>query len=174
MFSIGRFLRLIHIPKERVELLRSRASGPGGQNIAASNSKVQLRFELESADWIPEHVRNELAKYYGRTLVIVSQESRSCRENENLCFMKLRKTLEKTENKLKRPPRKFDNLAKWIESVRTEKQIQRHKEKREEYKRKDAERRKAKMLRDNDYYCFVPEFYCYNNCCTTTLSTTTL
>jgi peptidyl-tRNA hydrolase ICT1 len=136
----------IEIPKNRVELLYSRASGPGGQNIAASNAKVQLKFEIAKADWLPEVVRVQLSKHYGRVLVIASQESRSCRANEKMCFAKLKELVEKTENFLNIPKRDFDSFDAWLKSVRTEKQIFRHKARREESKRNDSSVRKNKRV----------------------------
>ena len=138
MLRSYRLLSNILIPRERVELLYSRASGPGGQNIAASNSKVQLRFEIAQADWIPDSVRAQLAKHYGRVLVIASQESRSCQVNEKNCFSKLTALLQQTSDFLSQPKSQFASFDAWLTAVRTDKQITRYKSIREQGKRRDA------------------------------------
>jgi protein subunit release factor B len=146
MFWLARVLHSFQIPRDRIELLYSRASGPGGQNIAASNSKVQLKFEIAKADWLSAEIRDVLAKQYGRVLVVVSQESRSCKQNEKICFSKLQDLLEQTEAFIKRPRTQFTSFEDWIKSVHTQKQVQRHKRLREEGKRVNAALRRNQRV----------------------------
>lgn len=47
----------ISVPKEKLNLSFARSSGPGGQNVNKLNTKVDLRFHVESCDWIPEKVK---------------------------------------------------------------------------------------------------------------------
>ncbi|XP_059609364.1 large ribosomal subunit protein mL62 [Phlebotomus argentipes] len=49
-----------YIPVEQLEITYSRSSGPGGQNVNMVNTKVDLRFKLDSASWIPEGVRAKM------------------------------------------------------------------------------------------------------------------
>ncbi len=150
MFCLTRVFRSINIPKDRVQLLYSRASGPGGQNIAASNSKVQLRFEVDSADWLPPEVRGELARRFGRVVVLAAQESRSCKVNEKNCFSKLTELIEKTKAYLSQPRTQYASFDAWLSSVRTDKQISRHKAIREQSKRRDAKLRRDKRPNFDD------------------------
>ncbi len=45
---------------EKIELSYSRSSGPGGQNVNKTNTKVDVRFILEKAEWIPEDVKTNM------------------------------------------------------------------------------------------------------------------
>ncbi|KAK3724999.1 hypothetical protein QZH41_017476, partial [Actinostola sp. cb2023] len=44
----------------RLTIKFARSSGPGGQNVNKVNTKVEIRFHVNSADWIPEEVRAKL------------------------------------------------------------------------------------------------------------------
>lgn len=49
--------RKIYIPESYLEINHSRSSGPGGQNVNKVNTKVELRFKLDAADWLPDDIR---------------------------------------------------------------------------------------------------------------------
>lgn len=49
-----------YIPMKKLTVTYSRSSGPGGQNVNKLETKVDLRFHVETSDWIPELVRNKL------------------------------------------------------------------------------------------------------------------
>ncbi|XP_037811892.1 peptidyl-tRNA hydrolase ICT1, mitochondrial [Lucilia sericata] len=48
------------IPINKLEITYSRSSGPGGQHVNTVNTKVDVRFKLSEADWIPEKTRAKL------------------------------------------------------------------------------------------------------------------
>jgi ribosome-associated protein len=60
----------------------SRASGPGGQGVNTTDSRVELVFDLAASQALPEHLRQRaLARLQGRltagVLVVVAAEHRS-------------------------------------------------------------------------------------------------
>lgn len=44
----------------KITVTYSRSSGPGGQNVNKLDTKVDVRFNVESAEWISEEVRERL------------------------------------------------------------------------------------------------------------------
>jgi ribosome-associated protein len=87
------------IPEARLEVRTSRSSGPGGQHVNKTESKVEIRFRLAEADWIPPFTRDRLATLFPNRLsaegdfVIVSQKTRSQNRNYEDCLDKLRDCL---------------------------------------------------------------------------------
>ncbi|KAL9924768.1 large ribosomal subunit protein mL62 [Glossina fuscipes fuscipes] len=49
-----------YIPLEKLEITYSRSSGPGGQHVNTVNTKVDLRFKLSEANWLPEKTKQKL------------------------------------------------------------------------------------------------------------------
>lgn len=49
-----------YIPMNNITVTYSRSSGPGGQNVNKLDTKVDVRFHVESAEWISEVVRERL------------------------------------------------------------------------------------------------------------------
>lgn len=85
-----------HIPVDKLEITYSRSSGAGGQNVNKVNTKVEIRFHLESADWIPKDIRSLLIEKYNTRLTkegilsIKSEKTRSQMLNLADCLDKLR------------------------------------------------------------------------------------
>ena len=75
------------IPASAMSVKRARASGPGGQHVNRTESKVQLSFRPEAVSWLDETARKRLYALAGRSLdgkgniLITSQEQRDQRQN---------------------------------------------------------------------------------------------
>ncbi|XP_029032160.1 peptidyl-tRNA hydrolase ICT1, mitochondrial [Osmia bicornis bicornis] len=53
-----------YIPLKEIEIKYSRSSGPGGQHVNKTNSKVDVRFHLESAKWLSDEVKEKLLELH--------------------------------------------------------------------------------------------------------------
>ncbi|KAI9593125.1 hypothetical protein BDF19DRAFT_387707 [Syncephalis fuscata] len=77
------------------EIHYMRSSGPGGQNVNKLSTKVDMRFELKFAKWLPEAVRDKLAQQEASRLnkhgefVFTSDRTRSQKMNLEDCIDKL-------------------------------------------------------------------------------------
>ncbi|CAH1389120.1 unnamed protein product [Nezara viridula] len=71
------------IPIDKLNITYCRSSGPGGQNVNKVNTKVDIRFNLESAEWIDDEVKKKLADLYNTRInrdgyfIIKSDKTRS-------------------------------------------------------------------------------------------------
>jgi protein subunit release factor B len=81
------------IRKDELLITYSRSSGPGGQNVNKVNSKVDLRFDVPSATWIPDIVKlkiKETGKLNKRDeLILQSDRYRTQQMNYDDCIEKL-------------------------------------------------------------------------------------
>ncbi|KAM9973054.1 hypothetical protein ACTFIR_012426 [Dictyostelium discoideum] len=58
----------IIVPREKLNLQFSRSSGAGGQNVNKVNTKVEVRFDLNKADWIPPYVKVNMRRFYKKNV----------------------------------------------------------------------------------------------------------
>ncbi|WWC60712.1 uncharacterized protein I303_103288 [Kwoniella dejecticola CBS 10117] len=95
------------IPKDSYEISRSRSSGPGGQHVNKTESKVTLRCDLSKAKgkWLPPFVFGPLIKspYYlpnPPSLLITSQTSRTASQNLTTALGNLHQTIVQAANQV--------------------------------------------------------------------------
>lgn len=91
----------IVVPSSEVTFSYARSSGPGGQNVNKTESKVILHWNLDRAGWVPSDVKVRFRDAFGSRLnaegdvVIHSDESRDRLANEKSCMEKLTNMLRK-------------------------------------------------------------------------------
>lgn len=89
-----------NIPINEIEFSASRSSGPGGQNVNKVNTKAEIRFQVETAEWLPYNVRQRLKELQSNKInkngeiIITSQEHRTQSQNRDDCIVKLKEYLE--------------------------------------------------------------------------------
>ncbi|KAJ8283861.1 hypothetical protein COCON_G00027110 [Conger conger] len=85
----------INIPIDRLTISYSRSSGPGGQHVNKVNTKAEIRFHVQAADWIPEEARNKILQSNktrinkAGELFVTSEVSRSQQRNLEDCLQKI-------------------------------------------------------------------------------------
>ncbi|XP_017774633.1 PREDICTED: peptidyl-tRNA hydrolase ICT1, mitochondrial [Nicrophorus vespilloides] len=84
------------IPVNQLEITYSRSTGPGGQNVNKINTKVDMRFHLDTAEWLDADIRSKLAEKHKTKLtkegylIFRSDLTRSQQMNLADCLNKLR------------------------------------------------------------------------------------
>ncbi|MFZ0390465.1 MAG: alternative ribosome rescue aminoacyl-tRNA hydrolase ArfB [Calditrichia bacterium] len=107
----------ISIPYRELELSFIRASGPGGQHVNKVSTAVQLRYNLNKAESLPENVRRRLqevaASYLSdeNVIIITAREHRSQHMNHKAAVQRLTGLIQKAARPGKirrktRPPAK--------------------------------------------------------------------
>jgi ribosome-associated protein len=92
--------RDMEIPREKLTIRFARSGGPGGQNVNRVETKVEVRFVLAEADWIPPKLKELVFLREGHRLtdrgelILTSTRSRSQSQNLEDCLRKLESLLE--------------------------------------------------------------------------------
>ena len=99
MITVGAYV----IPDADLTWKFSRASGPGGQGVNTTDSRVQLSFDLAGSDVFPEAVKTRLLSRLGAVVTVVASEHRAQLSNRRAAEDRLIALLEAG---MKPPPRK--------------------------------------------------------------------
>jgi ribosome-associated protein len=87
------------VPGEALTIRTARASGPGGQHVNRTETKVQLRFDPSAIPWLYPAARARLYALAGKSVdsegcvLVVSQEHRDKEQNLESARTKLRELL---------------------------------------------------------------------------------
>ncbi|XP_063445650.1 large ribosomal subunit protein mL62-like [Mytilus trossulus] len=104
------------IPVEKLEIKSSRGSGPGGQSVNKSNNKVEIRFHVASADWIPDNLKDKFLEQEKNRInkegyfITMSHKTRKHILNQSDCINKLRTAI--YECMIEREPPSEEHLEK--------------------------------------------------------------
>lgn len=79
----------------------SRSSGPGGQNVNTTDTRVQLTFDLAGSDAFPDELKQRMLTRLGGRVVVVAAEHRSQLRNRRAAEDRLAELLEAA---MKPPP----------------------------------------------------------------------
>ncbi|CAL8304113.1 unnamed protein product [Lota lota] len=99
----------MHIPIDRLKVSYSRSSGAGGQHVNKVNTKAEIRFHVQTADWIPQDVRQKIIELSKNRinkageLLVTSELSRSQRRNLEDCVQKISTIIAEASEKPREP-----------------------------------------------------------------------
>ncbi|GAW80944.1 Immature colon carcinoma transcript 1 [Plasmodium gonderi] len=140
-----KFLLSFEIPFSQIQKITSRSSGPGGQSVNKAETKVQLRFNVDTAKWIPPMVKENLKKLQRNRLnkhnelIIECEETSSQISNYKICADKLRAILKEAEDYKKKT--KYTSVKDFIHLIKTDEQIKCYKDTLIKQKKKRRERK---------------------------------
>ena len=91
-----------YIPMKALDITYARSSGPGGQSVNKSNSKVDVRFRLDEASWLPASCKEKMKLDYPRFInsdgyfIVRSERTSSQQMNVADALDKLRYMIQKS------------------------------------------------------------------------------
>ena len=93
------------IPAKELQWRFSRNSGPGGQNVNKTDSRVELIFDLEASSVLGTFLKKRLFEHFGTRLVagylrVVAADGRSQYQNRKLALTRMRNILKEGLNPL--------------------------------------------------------------------------
>ncbi len=83
----------LSIPAAELEWRFSASSGPGGQHVNTSNTRVEVRFDVVASPSLTDAQRARLIERVGREVRVVSQSERSQLRNRTLARQRLAERL---------------------------------------------------------------------------------
>ncbi|XP_054168337.1 peptidyl-tRNA hydrolase ICT1, mitochondrial-like [Oppia nitens] len=98
-----------HIPIKELQISYCRSSGPGGQHVNKTNTKVTVQFQLSSANWIPNETKEKLKQLHKNNInkdgfwIIRSDKTRAQLMNLADCLDKIRCYITEASKPIKQP-----------------------------------------------------------------------
>jgi len=111
-----------YIPPEALTIKAMRSSGPGGQSVNTSNTKVEVRFNVEQAHWIPLWIKKQFISDQKHRInkrdefVITSEKTRSQLLNQADCLDRIRHYIRESE--VSATPKEIDPVEEALKKKR--------------------------------------------------------
>ena len=81
--------KAVELPLGEIELRFSRSSGPGGQHVQKTETRVEARFDVEASTVLSEADKRRLLARVGPVVRAVAQDERSQWRNRELALERL-------------------------------------------------------------------------------------
>ena len=81
--------RTVRIPRSELQVSFTASGGPGGQHANRSNTRVELRFDIESSSAFSEAQRERVIGRLGPEVRVVADDERSQTRNRSLAEERL-------------------------------------------------------------------------------------
>ncbi|XP_013394428.1 peptidyl-tRNA hydrolase ICT1, mitochondrial-like [Lingula anatina] len=113
-----------YIPEGSLEFKYTLSGGPGGQHVNKVNSKVQAKFHIDSADWIPAWIRPRLKEMEKSNitkdgyLLVSSDKTRKQYLNKADCLERIRKMIWTAGVPDPPPPSEAEIMKKLIKQMK--------------------------------------------------------
>ncbi|KAJ8946868.1 hypothetical protein NQ318_006778 [Aromia moschata] len=115
------------IPIEKLDITYSKSSGPGGQNVNKVNTKVDVRFHLQSAEWLSDEIKLKLSEILSEKitkdgyLIFRSDLTRSQQLNLADCLEKIRGCIRRSLVEISEPsPETQERIRRRLERAARE------------------------------------------------------
>lgn len=118
------------ISMDDVDLSYSRSSGPGGQNVNKVETKVQASFDVGTAkflpNWVKENLRKQQVNRFNKdgVLIVSCEEQRTRQDNLRIVMQKLQGMIDKAAFKPKMPDKAKVNKMRRAKRAANEKRLQ--------------------------------------------------
>ncbi len=101
------------IPHNELEWRFSRSGGPGGQHVNKTETRVEVRFDIESATCLGPRQRARIGERLGRVVRVTVSDTRSQSRNRELALERLQEKLQGAlANEMKRKPTRRTRASK--------------------------------------------------------------
>jgi ribosome-associated protein len=121
MVGVGGLLRVSRtcaIPLDELDWRYTASGGPGGQHANTANTKVEVRFDVESSPSLGPRQRERLLEKLGPAVRVVASDRRSQAQNRELALERLRTRL--ADALVVVPPRRATKPSRAAKASRVE------------------------------------------------------